>query len=59
MEASDETSSEERGTHSMTYSPAILSMQFGGHDTAAALPMNGKTVGACEQEERVRKEEVL
>jgi carbamoyltransferase len=30
--------------------PAILSIQYGGHDTSAALMVGGTLVGACEQE---------
>ena len=29
---------------------AILSLKYGGHDTAAALMVNGKLIAACEQE---------
>jgi carbamoyltransferase len=31
-------------------SPTILSIQYGGHDTSAALMMGGRLIAACEQE---------
>jgi len=38
----------------MTKPPVILGVQFGGHDTAAALMVDGLLVAACEQERYTR-----